>query len=121
MHKKGVYHSDIKPENIVIDFNIFKDRILFRFIEFGVLVTEWQTIRSCAPKYFCTKNRTLEALKDRTYKFKSQEDRLRAELYSVHFVIMELMIISVTQEVKQIKDMVNNYEEKFNQVHQYLE
>ncbi len=28
-------HRDIKPENIVLDYNLNRDRLIFRFIDFG--------------------------------------------------------------------------------------
>lgn len=47
------YHSDIKSRNIIVDYDVYQDQLIFKIIDFGSAVNDFRNIFSWTPTYFC--------------------------------------------------------------------
>lgn len=45
MHKNGIYHSDIKSQNIVVHYDMFTNKLEFRLIDFGSMTSNFAEIK----------------------------------------------------------------------------
>ena len=44
LYAKSFFHSDIKPKNIVIDYDLVKDKLIFHFIDFGATTNDCEVL-----------------------------------------------------------------------------
>ena len=56
LSKYELFHADIKPSNILIDYSIDKDEIYFRFIDFGATINSFDQIIEATDRYFYNPN-----------------------------------------------------------------
>ncbi len=53
--KSEVYISDIKCENIAIDYDVHSNNLIFRLIDLGGLSDHYNEVLQFTPDYFCNK------------------------------------------------------------------
>ena len=92
LHSYDIYHSDIKPENIVFDRNPELDTYEPKLIDFGGAVNDFSFIKQYTPFYFFNGSSRKSRDKIRNIVFKKKEDRIKAEFYSLGIIVL-LMII----------------------------
>lgn len=102
LDEKQLYHSDIKSENIVIEYDVFNDKLIYKLIDFGSLSNNYKEINSYTENYFCNElvYRNKNAMDN--YIFETRTRRVKAELYCVNMVILDILFTSISSSLKEI-------------------
>ncbi len=40
----NLYHSDIKCDNIVVEYDVYSDKLIFKLIDFGAITDDFNVI-----------------------------------------------------------------------------
>ena len=87
LHKKGIYHSDLKPQNIVFsrDLEEMDDSYLIKLIDLGGASVDYKDLKACSPLYFFNETSRKEA---NDIEFNTPEERVKAEFYALSIISM---------------------------------
>lgn len=108
LHQKGVYQSDIKPDNISFLYDIETDQHILYLIDFGSASTDYKKVLGCTKLYFYNEStRNDESFLKKTLQFKAPADRAKAELYAVSIIFLEIALLQqllLSQPATQITE-----------------
>ena len=100
LYKKGVWWSDISPENIVYIRNSEYNEYVPKLTNFSSVTTDYNAINYIRPVYFFNEKSRKSNILNNAVKFHTPEERTKADFFSLS--IIGLYIIFLSDEIYSI-------------------